>query len=304
MIRSTDEAKGMAPTIRNRILSARARFVLGALRRTVSAWMLALWALLAATWRATGSYDLALSELMPPERASKFPRAYQAVTMFSGWLSTWEFWTVGGLLLAFGAAVEHGVRAERRGERNAEAKRAPASVRPAIPPDAPIAVLADKVFRFLDALEKGLTTSPKPRPPRQLPPPDPEPDWDVLYGISEDGEGVRLRFLPDGDDVEGHALLLVLHGYKVRLGRDRIPVQTAAAAVLKAMREAPNASLTARMDPVRGMSRQFEPERVGAQAIVRGEVERIGLSTGGHYTITGFGLMRADEIARDLIRRA
>lgn len=293
----------MPPTESSPILSRRVRFAIKALCRVVFAWALAIWAVLGLAWNALGRYDLALSELLPAETAAKFPRGYQAVAMVSAWLSSWEFWTIGGLVLAFGAAVEYGVRAEQRAERRIEARRkAAAQARREIPPDAPIA----RIHAFMESLARALTESPNPQPPRTilLPEPDPEPEWDRLYELDANGRDVHLLLVPFTDDPEGNTLLLVLYGYKIKLGMDRVSMSRAVAEACRAEREAPNASMQKRAFGFQGLAKALEPEKYGKGAIDRGEVETVDLSKGGRFEITDHGVRRADDLARDLIRRA
>ncbi len=214
--------------------------------------------------------------------------------MLSGALSL-EAWLIGALLIAVIVLFEIVVKRDR------EAKRATAiKASRLIPADAPIAIVANAVLKAAQIL----TESSKPKPPSPSSPPSPEPEWNKLYVPAENGKDLRLRFLPDSDDVEGHTLLLVLYGYKVCLGLNRIPIHHVVAEATRVMREAPNASFRERAFQAQNFMYLLEPEKFGRSAISRGEVQRVSLSTGGSFELTWLGIDKAKALAMDLITRA
>jgi hypothetical protein len=102
--------------------------------------------------------------------------------------------------------------------------------------------------------------------------------YEALYDVEERGrtKHIKLRFLPTGDRRDVAALLLVLLGYKVVAGLDRVRVTT----ILDALRRSGL--------PLRRIDRVAEgPQRDGL--LLKG-----GTGKGGTYALTVTGQRRAE----------
>ncbi len=147
-----------------------------------------------------------------------------------------------------------------------------------------------------EASSATAVTSPRPAPP--------EPDWGKLYELADNGERVRLRFLPDTEDQQDDAVLLLVLGHKVTKGEGRAFVGAVHFEAKRAMHHAPNSRVP---PPLRDMSFMRSVVRqadLGRKHVDAGLLRRVGLSRGGFYGLTERGEEDARAIAGDLIRRA
>jgi hypothetical protein len=142
------------------------------------------------------------------------------------------------------------------------------------------------------------------RAPQAPAPPPPDPDWSKLYELADDGQRVRLRFLPDTEQQEDDALLVLVFGHKALKGEDRLRVGAAYGEVGRAMVEAPNSPIPQALRFLYTLNRLKQQTALGQRHVDAGLLRVIGLSGGGALQLTDEGEVRAKQLAADLIRRA
>lgn len=135
-----------------------------------------------------------------------------------------------------------------------------------------------------------------------------EADWGKLYELhkySDGGTVVRLRFLPDTRDQQDDTILLVVLGYKVMLGHDRVFAPGANYETQRALHDAPNSRISSLVKAASLVQRIAQPiPDYGDGHVDAGLLRRVGLAQGGYYELTPDGEERARMLALDLIRRA
>ncbi|NVN84635.1 MAG: hypothetical protein HXX15_00990 [Rhodopseudomonas sp.] len=147
-----------------------------------------------------------------------------------------------------------------------------------------------------------------PAPVSITPSPDAPEGWERLFAIGDEGKSVWLKFLPDKKSPKAETLVLIVYGYKILLGQECVRERVAYAAVHKTYDNAPNKPhhpLSGILAAVAAMNMQLQEQKEDfAEECVGSYLERVGLSQGGMYTLTKFGLSHAISLANDLIRRA
>lgn len=143
--------------------------------------------------------------------------------------------------------------------------------------------------------------------PAAAPPLDPvalpEPDWGELYELSDEGKHVRLGFLPDTQEQQDDTLLLVVLGYKVMKGQDRVSVFAAHHETQRAIYDAPNSPISPILKPTLLVKRYTEIPDFGRGPVDNGLLARVGMAQGGFYELTAEGETRARMLAHDMIAR-
>ncbi|MBL6080692.1 hypothetical protein JMJ56_21990 [Belnapia sp. T18] len=197
--------------------------------------------------------------------------------------ASWELlWTYGVPALLFLLGTYFFWRSERRGTKS---RRSPADSDTDTTAPAHKAVAAP-----LAAVPHAATLS--------------EPDWAKLYETADEGKRVQLRFLPDTQTRHADALLLVVLGYKVMLGRGRAFSGAVDFEVHRALHHTPNSNILPIFRQMSFIRNIIEPPATAQQHIDAGFLQRTGLAEGGYYQLTPEGEWQARMIAGDLIRRA
>jgi len=113
---------------------------------------------------------------------------------------------------------------------------------------------------------------------------------------------IRLRFLPDTDDHESDALLVICLVYKHVRGMQKIKVNFVNWHVSNLILKAPNARPFTPAAAIRAFADQSKD--FGKRPISFGYIEGVDLAQGGSYRLTPSGEEHARAIAIDMINRA
>ena len=114
-----------------------------------------------------------------------------------------------------------------------------------------------------------------------------------------------MRFLPDTEDQQDDAVLLIVLGYKTMEGRDRASARLVNMETQRALHEAPNSRVSpySKTTPLAQRIAQPIPD-YGNRHVDSGLLRHVELAQGGYYELTQDGEERARTLALNLIHRA